>query len=380
MALNRPTPTSSRLSSLRRRAALAILVLAPLAGVLAYAASFLLDDEYQSTARVLPPALYSAPPRVPIFTTDYGYERMADQMSVRYQSDLAISVLRSAPILDTVVRLEALARHFDTSSPRVAREKLLDQTRVSAGRDGVVAIQVTDTGNAKASSIANAYVTALESYVVDLTNNTARRRAEAIRLQLAQALQRLRELDAVFVQVQRRTGVVKLSSEQATSSSNLGDLRQRLAIREAQLTAMSVYATTSNPAHVRINAEAQALRGQIAAIVGQPRGGGEGADGKGGGAEEVQYQRALRDVRSTEEAVDGLRKQLVQAEFESVSKLAGLQVIERAAPSEVRSAPRRLLIAAVAGLATLLAVIAWFLWRLRRLRPVLVTGEVAALP
>ena len=63
-----------------------------------------------------------------------------------------------------------------------------------------------------------------------------------------------------------------------------------------------------------------------------------------------------------------------------MSKLAGLQVIERAAPSEVRSAPRRLLIAAVAGLATLLAVIAWFLWRLRRLRPVLVTGEVAALP
>lgn len=377
MALNRPTP--SRLSSLRRRAVLAAVVLAALAGVLAFAASFLLNDEYQSTVRLLPPALYSAPPRVPIFSSDPGVERMADQISVRYQSDLAMSVLRSAPVLDAVVGIEALGRYFDTSSPRMAREKLLDQTRVSAGRDGVVAIQVTDTGSAKAASIANAYVTALERYVVDLTNTTARARAEAIRLQLSLAQQRLRELDGTFVQVQRRTGVVKLSSEQATGSSSLSDLRQRLAMREAQLTAMSVYATNGNPAHVRINAEAQALRGQIAAIVGQPRGAGEGADGKGGSADEVQYQRALRDVHATEEAVDGLRKQLVQAEFESVSRLGGLQVIERATPSEVRSAPRRLLIAAVAALATLLAVIGWFLWRLRRLQPGRDAGGAAAL-
>lgn len=368
--------------SLRRRAALAALVLAPLAALLAFAASFLLDDEYQSTVRLLPPALYSTAPRVAIFTSDYGNERMADQTSVRYQSDLATSVLRSAPILDAVVRLEALDRYFDTSSPRVAREKLLEQTRVSSGRDGVIAIQVTDTGSAKASSIANAYVAALERYVIDLTNRTARARAEAIRLQLELAQQRLRQLDTVFVQVQRRTGVVKLSADQATGSANLADLRQRLAMREAQLTAMSVYATSANPAHVRINAEAQALRGQIAAIVGQPRGAADGVEGKGSGAEEVQYQRALRDVRNTEEAVDGLRKQLAQAEFESVSGLAGLQVLERATPSEVRCGPRRTLIAAVAGLATLLAVIAWFLWRLRRLRPSRGSGEgeVAALP
>jgi tyrosine-protein kinase Etk/Wzc len=291
-----------------------------------------------------------------------------------------MSVLRSAPVLDSVVGLEALGHHFGTASPRLARERLLDQTRVSAGRDGVVSIQVTDTGSDKAASIANAYVTALERYVVELTNSTARARAEAIRLQLALAQQRLRELDAAFVLVQRRTGVVKLSSEQASGSSSLSDLRQRLAMREAQLTAMSVYATAGNPAHVRISAEAQALRGQIAAIVGQPRGSGGGTDGTGGGADEVQYQRALRAVHATEEAVDGLRKQLVQAEFEAVSRLVGLQVIERASPSEVRSAPRRLLIATVAGLAMLLAVIGWFLWRLRRLQPARGAGAVDALP
>ncbi|TWO66149.1 hypothetical protein FN976_26770 [Caenimonas sedimenti] len=358
--MNAPT-----LSSLRRSAILAALVLAPLAAVVAFAVSLLLQDEYQSTAKVLPPALYSALARVPIFTNEVTAERMPDQQSVRYQSDIAMSVLKSTPVLDALVKQEGLARHYATDSPRVARERLLDATRVSAGRDGVLAIQVSDANSAKAASIANAYVTGLERYVIELTNTTARARAEAIRQQLALAQQRLRELDAAFVQVQARTGIVKVSPEQSAGSANLNDLRQRLAVREAQLTAMSVYATPGNPAYVRIQAEAQALRGQIAAIVGQPR---TGAAGRGGSEDEAQYQRALRDVRTGEEAVDGLRKQLAQAEFESVSKLAGLQVIERATPSEVRSGPRRLLIAGFAFLAAVLVVTLWFLWRLGRLR------------
>ena len=358
--MNAPT-----LTSLRRSAILAALLLAPLAGVVAFAASHLLEDEYQSTAKVLPPALYSALSRVSIFSSDPAAERMPDQQSVRYQSDIAMSVLKSTPVLDALVKQEDLARHYGTDSPRVARERLLNATRVSSGRDGVIAIQVSDPSGAKAASIANAYVTGLERYVIELTNSTARARAEAIRQQLVLAQQRLRELDAAFVQVQARTGIVKLSSEQSAGSANLNDLRQRLAVREAQLTAMSVYATPGNPAYVRIHAEAQALRGQIAAIVGQPR---SGKAAGGGGEEEAQYQRSLRDVRSGEEAVDGLRKQLAQAEFESVSKLAGLQVIERATPSEVRSGPRRTLMAGFAALAAVLAVALWFLWRLGRLR------------
>ena len=198
--MNAPT-----LNSLRRRAILAAVVLVPLAGVVAFAASFLLEDEYQSTAKVLPPALYSALARVPIFTNEVTSERMPDQQSVRYQSDIAMSVLRSTPVLDALVKQEDLTRHYATDSVRVARERLLNATRVSAGRDGVIAIQVSDASNARAASIANAYIAGLERYVIELTNSTARARADAIRQQLALAERRLRELDSVFAQVQART-------------------------------------------------------------------------------------------------------------------------------------------------------------------------------
>ena len=83
------------------------VLLALLAGALAYLASFLLDDEYQSSARVLPPSLYSAPSRIGIFNNDPLAERMADQLSVRYQSDIAMSVLKSSTIVDAVVKQEA---------------------------------------------------------------------------------------------------------------------------------------------------------------------------------------------------------------------------------------------------------------------------------
>jgi len=339
------------------------IVLAFLAGAVMFAASFLLDDEYQSSARVLPPALYSAPSRIGIFSNDPLAERMVDQLSVRYQSDIAMSVLKSSIVVDAVVKQEELVKHFGAGTIRAARDKLLEATRVSAGREGVIVIQVSDRNSAKAASIANAYLSSLERYVVDFVNSSAKARADAIRMQLALAQRRQKELDTVFVDVQNRTGIVKLAGDSASAASaNLNDLRQRLAVRQAQIQAMAVYATTSNPAYTRVQAEAAGLRAQISAIAGTGRESGTNSE------QEIQYQRALRDVRATEETVDAMRKQLVQAEFEAMSKLAGLQVLERASPNEVRSGPRRTLMAAIAALTVLLLVILWFLWRVRRYR------------
>ena len=351
------------LKPLAFRSVFAGITLAFLAGALVFAASFLLDDEYQSSARVLPPALYSAPSRIGIFNSDPLTERMTDQLSVRYQSDIAMTVLKSSTVVDAVVKQEELAKHYGTTSARNARDKLLELTRISAGRDGVIVIQVSDRNSAKAASIANAYLSSLERYVIDFINANAKARADAIRMQLSLAQKRQKEVDTFFVDVQNRTGIVKLAGDSASAASaNLNDLRQRLAVRQAQIQAMSVYATTSNPAYTRVQAEAAGLRAQIAAIAGSGRESGSTSE------QEIQYQRALRDVRASEETVDGLRKQLVQAEFEAMSKLAGLQVLERASPNELRSGPRRSLMAAITALSVLLLVVLWFLWQVRRYR------------
>ena len=351
------------LKPLAFRSVFAGITLAFLAGALVFAASFLLDDEYQSSARVLPPALYSAPSRIGIFNSDPLTERMTDQLSVRYQSDIAMTVLKSSTVVDAVVKQEELAKHYGTTSARNARDKLLELTRISAGRDGVIVIQVSDRNSAKAASIANAYLSSLERYVIDFINANAKARADAIRMQLSLAQKRQKEVDTFFVDVQNRTGIVKLAGDSASAASaNLNDLRQRLAVRQAQIQAMAVYATTSNPAYTRVQAEAAGLRAQIAAIAGSGRDSGSSSE------HEIQYQRALRDVRASEETVDGLRKQLVQAEFEAMSKLAGLQVLERASPNELRSGPRRSLMAAIAALSVLLMVALWLLWRVRRYR------------
>ena len=341
-----------------------------LAGILVFMASFLLDDEYQSSARVLPPSLYSTPSRIGIFSNDPLAERMSDQLSVRYQSDIAMSVLKSSTLLEAVVKQEELVKHYGLASARNARDKLLDVTRISAGRDGVIVIQVSDRDSAKAASIANAYLNSLERYVVEFINSNAKARAEAIRSQLAVAVKHQKELDSTFVEVQARTGIIKLAGDGASAASaNLNDLRQRLAVRQAQIQAMSVYVTSGNPAYTRVLAEAAGLRTQIAAIAGPATDSGANAE------KEIQFQRALRDVKAIEDAVDGLRKQLIQAEFEAISKLAGLQVLERARPNELRSGPRRTLMAAIAALSVLLLAVVVFLWRVRQYRLKLQTAD-----
>ena len=332
--------------------------------VVVTAAVFLLtltmDDEYTSTAKILPPAIFSASSRLMGSGGESLNERFAEQLSIRYQSDMAVTVLKSAPLLDDLLLTLKRPDLGVRGRAQAARENLIKTTRLSASRDGVISVQVLDSDPVRAASTANAYVDALERYVMLLTASTARKRGVALSQQLNVATIKLAEAERDFVQSQARTGILKSDGQTSSVVNNLADLRQRLAVRESQLTAMSAFATANNPGYRRVDAEVQGLRLQIERITGKSTDARSAASSaKGSGDDELDFQRARRTAKAYEEVVDSLRKQLVQAQLEEGGQVSGVQVIERALPADRRSGPPRVLFALLAGIAALLAMTLW---------------------
>lgn len=326
-----------------------------LAALLAFVVTLALDDEYSSTTKILPPSMFSVPTRIPIFAGDSLNERLAEQLSIRYQSDMALTVLKSGPVLDDLITSLKLPNPQGRNNTFL-RERLLDASRLSSSRDGVISIMVTDNSPQQAARIANAYVEALERYVIEFTAATARKRAAVLEQHLRVAQGRLAGAENAFTQSQTRTGILRFEGDTSSTVNSLADLRQRLAVRESQMSAMSAYSTQENPGYRRVAAEVRGLRVQIDKIVGRPEGTGEAASPA---AEAVEFQRTRREAKTLEEIVVSLQKQLAQAKFEEVAQVGGVQVIERAMPAELRSGPKRLVITLLAGLGMLLALALW---------------------
>ena len=346
-----------------------LLLLAPAVGLAVFLAAQVLDDEYASTARFLPPSLFSVPTRLAIFPGDSLNERLADQLSIRYQSDMALTVLKSAPVMDDLITTLNLSNPKAKAGKEAMRDRLQQVTQLSASRDGVIAVTVTDTDPQQAARMANAYVDALERYVVEFTAAAARKRASVLDQQLLAAQGRLVDAERVFAQIQARSGILRSDGQVSSQVNNVADLRQRLAVRESQLSAMAAYSTPGNPGYQRVQAEVRGLQAQIDRIVGGPDAGLN--PGRRAGAlkdDDIEFQHARREVKAFEELVDSLRKQAAQAQFDQAAQVSGVQVIERAMPPERRSGPRRALMAVIAALVTLAGLLAWFFVNPRRLR------------
>ncbi len=315
-------------------------------------------DEYQSVAMVLPPQLISAPARVPVFTGDSFGERLADQMSSRFQTDMALTVLRSATILDGVLSAAEVGG-APTSRPQISsgqRDNLVAATRLSTTREGVIIIAVLDKDRERATRRANAYIEALDRYVIEFTSNAAKRRAALLDQQLLAARSALVVAERAFAGSQSQTGMFKSDGSVTSQLNSLTDLRQRLALRESQLSAMSVYATAENPGYARLLAEVNGLRQQVVAIAGRKSLQTEKVETLG--ERDLEFQRAKRDARRLEEVVDSLSKQLAQAQFDQLGPASGLQVIERARIPDRPDGPRRTLLSLSAGIVALILLIA----------------------
>lgn len=334
------------------------------AAVIAIAVSLLLPNIYTATARVLPPQQNQSAAAAVLGQLGALSGVAASSLGIKNPSDLYVGMLKSRSVADSIIEEFKLQELFEAKTLDRAREELADVTTITAGKDGIISIEVSDKDPRRAAAMANAYVGQLEKTNERLAITEAAQRRLFFEKQLSQQKDVLSSAEVELKKTQERTGLIKLDEQGKAIIEAVAQIRAQIAAKEVQIGAMRPSTTERNPERIRAEAELSGLRQQLGKLEQNNVALESGTFVPTGKVPEagLEFVRKLRDVKYHETLFELLAKQYELARLDESRDASLIQVLDRAVPPELKSKPRRGVIVllstlAVGVLALLLALL-----------------------
>lgn len=262
-------------------------------------------------------------------------------------ADQHVAYLKSKAVKDELIDRFDLVSHFGVAYREDVRRILESQTRISAGKEGLLVIEVDHRSAALAADLANAHVQAWQHVLARLAVVEAQQRRQFFEKHLQQSQQALQTAQAEL----QRTGVSEavLKSSPASAAAAVSVLRAQITALETRLGVMRAYLAETAPDFKLALQELSGLRqqlsklesGQMAATVGGPD----------------QYMDRYRDFKYHEALYELFSKQYEMARIDEAREGPVLQVLDWATPPERPAKPQKLLLAALAGLSTAIVLL-----------------------
>jgi uncharacterized protein involved in exopolysaccharide biosynthesis len=335
-----------------------ILGLPLLAAIVTAGITLLMPDIYTGRAVIMPPQQQQSTAAAMLGQLGALTGLAPSSLGIKNPNDLYVGILKSRSIADALIERFKLKDLYEEDTLVETRKALADNTSITAGRDGLIVIEVDDEDPRRAADMANAYVEELEKLTSRLAVTEAAQRRLFFERQLAQAKEDLIKAEQSLRRTQEKTGLVQLDAQGKAMIEAAATLRAQIAAREVELAAMRTYATEDNPDFRRVSQELVGLRAELRKMASTS----DGADlfiptGKIPAAG-VEYVRAYRDVKYAETIFELMAKQFELAKIDEARDAAVIQVVDGAVPPDRKSKPRRTLIVLLTGLiAGLLAVV-----------------------
>jgi tyrosine-protein kinase Etk/Wzc len=339
-----------------------VLGLPTIAGAIALGVVFVMPHWYLATAKIMPPQ-QNQPSALAILGQLGGIAGGASQaIGLKNPSDTYVAMLKSRTIADKLIERFNLRAVYDEDLLFYARRELARNSNVTAGRDGMITIEVEDKNPQRAADLANAYVEELRALTGSLAVTEAGQRRVFFEAQLQKAKNDLTAAEMELKKFTQEAGLVNPQGQISVSVAAAASLRAQIAAKEIQVSAMRTFATENNPAIVVTLQELSSLRAELAKME-------KNTSTKGdvmipfGRAPDVglEYVRRYRDTKYFETLFEVLAKQYEIARIDEAKDAVVIQVLDVAVPPERRSKPRR---ATVVVLATcvgfLLAIVIAF--------------------
>jgi capsule polysaccharide export protein KpsE/RkpR len=178
--------------------------------------------------------------------------------------------------------------------------------------------------------------------------------------QLASAKKAVNDAQSKLKDFAQKNGIVAGQQSQVIAGLTT-QLQAQLVVAQAQLQAMSLYATTDNPDYKEVSAKVDAIRKQLNDISGQQTQSSNNPDSlpiPAGLAPELaqQYANLVRDVVLSDEILKVIAKQYEAAKIDALSEMAptAIQIIDPAQVPLHKSKPQRLKIVLLCSIITLI--------------------------
>ena len=322
---------------------LRLLVLGPLAvGVVALGISFAVPPTFTAKATFLPPQQQQSSAAALLQSLgSLGGLAGAAGAGLKNPSDQFIAFLKSQTVMDAMVERFKLQERYEAKLRADVRLALQGATRVAAGKDGLIAVEVDDKDPAFAAELANGYVQELQRFIGQLALTEAQNRRMFFERKIQEAKTELVEADRAL----RSTGVSAdtLKSSPAAAVESVARLKAGITAQEVKIGAMRGYLNDSAPEMRQALVELATLRSQLAkAEKDEPAQSGKWQD---------SYVERYRDYKYKETLYDLFTRQYELARVDEAREGAVIQVVDVAQVPERKSKPKKAMIAIVATLA-----------------------------
>ena len=290
-------------------------------------------------------------------------------------SDVFIAMLKSRTVEDALVDRFDLRKLYREKRYQDARKILEGRSEIDLENDALISITVSDRDPKRAADIANAWVDELRALNQNLALTEAAQRRVFFEQKLAAERQDLSQAELGLKLLQEKTGLIQPDLQARSLIGAVAELRAEVAAKQVQLQSLRTYATEDNPDVKRLKRELAELQSQSAKLSEVEPSGVDLGEGnlqvptrRVPGAN-LEYLRAARELQYHESLYGFLAKQLEAARIDEAKNAVVIQVVDKAVPPERKSAPKRLLIIAVAAVASfLLACLGVLIWEAIRRR------------
>lgn len=258
---------------------------------------------------------------------------------IKNSTDMYVGLFKSRTLADRMIDRFKLMDVYEAEYREDARNALGGVTRASAGKDGLITIEVDDRDPKRAAALANAYVQELSALTGGLAVTEAQQRRLFFEKELARAKENLARAEVALGGAGVSENMLKFNPE--AMGEGVATLKAQAVAKEVQLASMRGYLTTNSPDFRQAQQELAALRAQLTKAD-QSRPSGGNAD----------YINRYREFKYNEVLFEQIVRQYELAKIDESREGTVIQVVDVAQPPERKSKPKKAQIAILTTLAS----------------------------
>jgi tyrosine-protein kinase Etk/Wzc len=309
---------------------LRLLVLGPLAvGLAALGISFMIPPTYTAKTQFLPPQQQQSSASALVQALGVGaIGGLGAGLNMKNPADQYIAFLKSQSIQDAMVDRFDLLKRYDTKFRVDARKALFENTKISAGKDGIIALELDDKDPKVAADMANAYVDELRRLMNRLTLTEAQLRRSFFEKKLKEAKENLSVAEESLRGTGVSSGVLKASPGAAVEI--VARLMAGVTVQEIKVTNMRGYLSDTSPEFVQAMKELSSLKAQL---INAEKSNSNSGDGL--------YISRYREFKYQESLYELFAKQFELARLDESREGSTVQVVDVAQIPEKKSKPNK---------------------------------------
>lgn len=317
-----------------------LLTLTPLAaGVLALGGSFLIPPTFTATTTFLQPQQQQSAAAAMLQGLGALGGLAGAATGLKNPADQYVAFVKSRSVQDALVKRFELQKRYEADLHEDALRALESAARVSAGKDGLIKIEVDDRDPAFAARLANAHVEELSHLLDRLAITEAQQRRVFYEKQLEQTKAKLAVAQAALQGSGINEGALRAEPRMAAEA--YASLKAAVTAAQVKLQSLRTYVTEQAPEFKLAQSELAALQAQLAK-----------AESVNSVAANDGYVVKYRDFKYQETLFEMFSKQFELAKLDEARDGAVIQVVDVAQPPERKSKPKKAMIAALSTLAT----------------------------